>query len=684
MMRRRKSESRRVVHHSMSDLAPVTTREYLIHALYEAAELEHNLMCTYLYAAFSLRTDGEGLSPAEAKAVASWRQVILRVAIEEMGHLTAVWNITSALGGAPRFGRGNFPLDPGVLPAGVVVKLAPFSESVLQHFIHLERPEGSDEPDGEGFAPEFSYRRGLLKPRLTPMAMDYETVGTFYENLGTRFAAFVARLGEPNALCGDPALQLSASEIALFGAKPVICSKTALLAFRHIVQQGEGAPADAVGSHFQRFTEIRREYRELKAMNPSFSPAFTAAINPVLRPPLRPEGRVFIENEEAASVVDVANASYGLMLRLLAYSYLIPRPQPEKALAIDLGLGLMRAMTHLAEHAARLPAGPQHPGCNAGMSFTALRDAGAFPPGESAARYFVERMAELLAASEGLPQQDNARVAAATRQLRDLAARAVRGFSSKRGRESTSEARAGSRSLPQVPPPSAAAPTPPVDAGQERSEVIDGIERVEGKDLTLLFEAKRCIHARFCVTGAPKVFLANVQGPWIHPDAMDTEQLVGIAHVCPSGAIRYRRKDGRPDESPPPVNLLAVREAGPYALRGDLSLDGEAIPYRATLCRCGASKHKPFCDGSHHDVSFAASGEPPTGEQVDMLPVRDGPLEISPQMDGPLQLRGNLEITSGTGRMVARLTSARLCRCGASANKPFCDGSHARVGFRSS
>jgi CDGSH-type Zn-finger protein len=66
-----------------------------------------------------------------------------------------------------------------------------------------------------------------------------------------------------------------------------------------------------------------------------------------------------------------------------------------------------------------------------------------------------------------------------------------------------------------------------------------------------------------------------------------------------------------------------------------------------------------------------------------MLAIRNGPLDVEPQPDGPLQVRGNLEITSGTGRVVARLTQARLCRCGGSANKPFCDGTHARIGFRS-
>ena len=102
-----------------------------------------------------------------------------------MGHLAAVWNITAALGGQPRFGRGNFPLDPGYLPAGIVVKLAPFNEDVLQHFIHLERPVGSDEPEGEGFEPERMFKRETgQKGRLTPMPMDYETVGVFYETLG--------------------------------------------------------------------------------------------------------------------------------------------------------------------------------------------------------------------------------------------------------------------------------------------------------------------------------------------------------------------------------------------------------------------------------------------------------------------------------------------------------------------
>ena len=295
------------------------SREQLIHRLYEAAELEHCLMCTYLYAAFSLRSGTEeGLSETEAAAIERWRRAILRVAIEEMGHLTAVWNITSALGGVPRFGRGNFPLDAGILPAGMVVKLAPFSEAVLQHFIHLERPVSSSEADGAGFASGLSFRRGVSAQRLTPMALDYDTVGVFYASLDSSLQRFVEELGESVAFCGDPALQLGPTEVDLVGAKPVLCLKTARAAFTAIVEQGEGAPQHSEDSHFQRFTAVREEFARLRAANPSFRPSWPAAENPVLRPPMGRSERVWIENEDAARAVDLANTGYALMLRLIA------------------------------------------------------------------------------------------------------------------------------------------------------------------------------------------------------------------------------------------------------------------------------------------------------------------------------------------------------------------------------
>jgi len=668
----------------MNDVTPapaLTQREVLLHALYEAAELEHNLMCTYLYAAASLK-DGEreGLGAEEAAAVRRWRQALLGVAIEEMGHLAAVWNITSGLGGSPRFGRANFPLDPGLLPASVVVKLAPFNADTLQHFVFLERPRDSAEQEGSGFAYERSYvRGGTSGARLTPMGVNYETVGDFYVALGEGLRALVAHCGEASAFDGDRALQLSPEEVNLPGARHVVCLKTALGAFAAIVEQGEGAPRDSVGSHYQKFLGIRAELRALTDRNPAFSPAFPAATNPVLRRPPRPEGRVWLENPDAVATVDLANASYGLMLRLLAYAYVVRGPGAEKSLAVDLAIGLMQAVMPLAERAARLPAGPSNPQCNAGMSFITLRDSAALPPGPAARRVFVERFAQLAEGAAALRASGDARAVAAADQLASLASRAQRGFDL-----TTATAASAAPALPRDAAAAAApeARVPEAVGAAPPSTVSAGVETVQGRRIELQFEAKRCIHSRFCVTWAPKVFLANVQGPWIHPDAVPVEQLVEVAHACPSGAIRYRRKDGAPDEPVPAVNLASVREAGPYAFRAALQIGGVPAGFRATLCRCGASKNKPYCDGSHLGIGFNATGEPPSGG-TDMLPLRDGVLAIDPQANGPLRVRGNLEITSGTGRVVARVTSAYLCRCGGSANKPFCDGTHAKIGFRS-
>jgi CDGSH-type Zn-finger protein/uncharacterized Fe-S cluster protein YjdI len=659
----------------MNDAIPaprLVDREAVLHALYEAAELEHNLMCTYLYAAFSLKEgEADGLTRDESEAVARWRRQLLGVAIEEMGHLAAVWNITSALGGSPRIGRTNFPIDPGYLPASVVVKLAPFNAATLQHFVYLERPIGSTEHDGDGFSIERSYVRGHDMARLIPMGINYETVGEFYATLSEGLRGLVARHGEGAVFSGDPALQLSPDEIDLAGVKRVVCLKTALAAFDAIVIQGEGAPRDTADSHFQKFVAVRAELQVLQNESPAFSPAFPAATNPVLRRPPRPEGRVWIEDPDAIAAVDLANASYCLMLRLLGYAYSLRGPSKEKTLAVDLAIGLMQGAGLLAQRAARLPAGPSNPDCHAGMSFTTLRDAAPLPQGRAARNFFIERMTQLAEAGAAIQATDDPRVQSAADHFASLRRRATRGFELASSSSSTTQAPSSAQPTgPTVPPPAPA------------STIVDGIETVRGQDLELMFETRRCIHARFCVTGAPNVFLANVQGPWLHPDSMPVERVVEVAHACPSGAIRYRRLDGEANESAPPVNLIGVRESGPYAFRGQLQIDGEPSGFRATLCRCGASRNKPFCDGSHQEIAFAASGEPPSGK-TEMLPARDGVLAIDPQPNGPLVVRGNMEIISGTGRVVARVVSARLCRCGGSASKPFCDGTHARIGFKS-
>jgi CDGSH-type Zn-finger protein/uncharacterized Fe-S cluster protein YjdI len=216
------------------------------------------------------------------------------------------------------------------------------------------------------------------------------------------------------------------------------------------------------------------------------------------------------------------------------------------------------------------------------------------------------------------------------------------------------------------------------DKGQTMNH--DTQEEYPGKKIIIRFDASKCIHSRHCVLGNPKVFLANAAGAWIEPEAASPEEIAALVNTCPSGALTYERLDGGEQERAPLVNTVHLRENGPLAFHADMEIQGHGACYRATLCRCGASRHKPFCDNSHVAANFVATGEPPSADS-EPLSERGGRLSVTPTPNGPLQIEGNLELCSGTGRTLNRTQKTWLCRCGASQNKPYCDGTHRKIGF---
>ncbi len=188
------------------------------------------------------------------------------------------------------------------------------------------------------------------------------------------------------------------------------------------------------------------------------------------------------------------------------------------------------------------------------------------------------------------------------------------------------------------------------------------IEVAEGERVTITFDGHRCIHARRCVTGQPHVFRANVEGPWIDADAADPEALLHVAQNCPSGAIHVMRKDGGADEQAPVANIVIVRENGPLAFHADLSIDGHEVAFRATLCRCGLSRNKPFCDNSHINGGFVASGEPLSKESTldDHRPHRPGVVEPRTERaaDGDRKARGRVRAPAAMSTASRRPGSA--------------------------
>lgn len=132
-----------------------------------------------------------------------------------------------------------------------------------------------------------------------------------------------------------------------------------------------------------------------------------------------------------------------------------------------------------------------------------------------------------------------------------------------------------------------------------------------GKEITVHDNRKICSHAAECVNNLSSVFKLGSR-PWINPDASKMNDIVDVVRRCPSGALSYSI-DGveyrDPEEQRNPT--VTVLKNGPYHITGGIELIGENIQFgegaskeHYTLCRCGASENKPFCDGAHKSSNF--------------------------------------------------------------------------------
>lgn len=207
----------------------------------------------------------------------------------------------------------------------------------------------------------------------------------------------------------------------------------------------------------------------------------------------------------------------------------------------------------------------------------------------------------------------------------------------------------------------------------------------EGSEIKVTFDLARCIHAEECVHGLPNVFDRD-RRPWIDPSQAGAEEIAEVVLRCPTGALKYERLDGGAPESPPEKNRVSLDPDGPLYLEGEIEvIDSEGTVLvkdtRLALCRCGASRNKPLCDGRHTDAGFQDPGD--LGELAKRTESDDGnrTLRVKPLEDGPLLFDGPMEIIAGNGAGNISSGNAALCRCGNSANKPFCDGTHKKVGF---
>ncbi|MCG8348901.1 MAG: CDGSH iron-sulfur domain-containing protein [Chloroflexales bacterium] len=216
--------------------------------------------------------------------------------------------------------------------------------------------------------------------------------------------------------------------------------------------------------------------------------------------------------------------------------------------------------------------------------------------------------------------------------------------------------------------------------------MADSPRRYTSDAIDVTYDAKRCIHAAECVRGLPAVF-DTAQKPWVQPESAAANEVAAVVLRCPTGALHFERKDGGAAESAPVQNTLAPVPNGPYFVRGNVQITDAAgnliiADTRIALCRCGQSNNKPFCDNAHQQAGFVDVGAVTDNQAEVAATAAHTQLPITALANGPLFLQGDFELCSADGQSVFRGNKTALCRCGSSAGKPFCDGTHKEIGFQ--
>lgn len=647
------------------DVSPVETRDELLYLLTRASELEHDLACSYLYAGYSIKTrpDEGGVTRDELIAIRRWKQKLATVAVEEMLHLAQVSNILTATGGAPHFGRSNFPLPASTFPFGIEITLEPLSQALIERFVCYEMPEQGV------LSPERMAQYDVLRNRVVssadqlevvrqrnaiePFDIDFKTVGEFYHKIESAFT----RIPADRLFIGDPAVQANPTYLDLpKELVQVVDPASARKAIEMIVEQGESPTSEHPDAHFVVFDAIRREYEALstKAAQEGrrFEPFRPLLTNPSTRGIGVVAGTNRITDPVAQELAALFNSAYDLMLMMLV-RFFAHGGESEDELRL-LARGTLRIMASglrpLGEALAKTPAGPEYPGKTAGPSFGFTSNIHLLAHKQAAWIFFLERLYDLamrltrLGEEAALPQEVQ-EAAAALESVAEHLTPFIPAQFAMVIRSEADERNARTTIRPEVDGPyivrnlrkltnskgetlrvrpivalcrcGGSNIKPYCDGTHARigfcsikspERTPDRADRYEGKEITVLDNRGTCCHFGNCTDNLPAVFHHETE-PFVTADGAPAEDIEAIVRACPSGALGFI-KNGTAYEGEEREPEIFVAHNASYYVRGGIELEGEpmnkgALREHYALCRCGQSKNKPFCDGSHWYAHFS-------------------------------------------------------------------------------
>ncbi|MCH7737438.1 MAG: ferritin-like protein [Chloroflexi bacterium] len=381
----------------------IENRAQLIYLLTEAAELEHGIMCCYLFSAFSIKKDvSEGVTEEQLAIMKRWRRTIVQIATEEMTHMALVCNLLTAVGGNPHTRRPNLPSSPRAYPPTFKLQLVPFGRDSLEGFIFLERPEEEQVAAVGGSGPGATPKSLVFFSDIFSSERQYSTVGHLYRGIEDGFKYLTQKYGEQGLFIGPPGAQIAKSYFGLPGLNPVTDLASAVAAIQGIVEQGEGARGDNEDSHHGRFLAIGKEYDQLLQDDPDFEPGRPVVVNPYSIPPKDVADQSAIHmlgDQTSINISNVFDGCYELLMQILS-RLLMHTEETESQLNVlsSISIDLMTdVIGPLGDALTALPAGDAHPGMTAGPSFRFSRDGAAAPHQVSAWALIAERLNEMAA-----------------------------------------------------------------------------------------------------------------------------------------------------------------------------------------------------------------------------------------------------------------------------------------------
>ncbi len=641
-------------------------REALIYMLCEAAELEHGIMCQYLFAAFSLKQrEDEGLTTGELAAANRWRTAISHVATEEMLHLALVHNLLSAIGAAPHFGRPNLPAPAHHYPAGVNLTLVPFGEQALQHFIFLERPEGMEYEGAAGLDIPVHEAVPLIAERdIVPQPQDFATVGHLYRSIEHGFDRLAEKFGEANLFVGPPRAQAIPANFTWPELVVVTDLASAHRAVDTILEQGEGARGRWEQAHFGQFVRILDEYREMSAASPEFDP-----VRPVMFATVRrcehDDAVPQIADRVTSRCGDLFNVSYEILLQMFE-RYFAHTEETDAQLGTLAGATvalMLRVLRPLGSLITRLPVGGDHPGMNAGPSFELFYENDYLMPHREAAWALLEERVRDAASFCGLieeiaPAEVAGELAAVQAGLTDVANSLAAHFADWGAR---SRFATDAQPRPARPDGTTAKALSRRAASLARAvAAADGATR-DAKQLTSLFDGAQ---AALEQAGDGPSAVRLVEGA-----------LRPLAEAMTGTRLRTRRTD--------------APQLGDDRPSGGLADALWALAQKATRAR---AKWTGPADGATRlmeatatlqDLALKAS--PPDEQAARLAALQALQGECAPEIrcaaNGPYLVTNAARVAGWLGEELPTRPQMALCRCGESAIKPLCDAACVRVGF---